>query len=372
MSKTREDMKNVSCCGTQYKEISDNSLCCPKQEVPEIGFVPSIVSRVSAEWTWRDYLGQIRCRVSSFRNSYAVRPGLYAAGNPDRESDIFVSANYKMSFDILRRSLKGISAWILVLDTKGINVWCAAGKGTFGTDELIKRIGESHLAKVVSHRKVIVPQLGAPGIAAHIVQQKTGFKVFYGPVDAQYIRQYIEAGHKATGKMRRVKFSTWDRLVLTPMEVIPALKGYAIYATLIFFIMGLKPSGIIFKDGLANGLPFFILGFLAVLSGALITPLLLPFIPFRSFAIKGWLVGSMVILIAIKYISPAMPVAAFSLLFFPLASSYIALQFTGSTVFTSMSGVRKELKFAMPVYTVGAIISLVLLFVLKFDQLGVL
>src|SRR3972149_1334638 len=372
MSKTREDMKNVSCCGTQYKEISDNSLCCPKQEVPEIGFVPSIVSRVSAEWTWRDYLGQIRCRVSSFRNSYAVRPGLYAVGNPDRESDIFVSANYKISFDVLRRALKGINAWILVLDTKGINVWCAAGKGTFGTDELIKRIGESHLEKIVIHRRIIVPQLGAPGVSAHIVQQKTGFRISYGPVDAQDIRQYVEAGHKATEKMRRINFSMWDRLVLTPMEVIPALKGYAIYATLIFFIMGLKPSGIIFKDGLANGLPFFILGFLAVLSGALITPLLLPFIPFRSFAIKGWLVGSMVILIAIKYISPAMPVAAFSLLFFPLASSYIALQFTGSTVFTSMSGVKKELRYAMPVYISVAFISIVLLVFFKLNQWGVL
>lgn len=368
-------MKNVSCCSPQAKKISDNSLCCPKQEVPEIGFVPSIVSRVSGEWTWRDYLGQIRCRVSSFRNSYAVRPGLYAAGNPDRESDIFASANYKMSFDILRRSLKGINAWILVLDTKGINVWCAAGKGTFGTDELIKRIVESQLEKMVSHRRIIVPQLGAPGIAAHVVQQKTGFRVFYGPINARHIRQYVEAGHKATEKMRRVNFNMWNRLVLTPMEMIPALKGYAIYITLMFFIMGLKPSGIIFKDGLTEGLPFIFLGLLSVFAGAFATPLFLPFVPFRSFAVKGWLVGLVFILIGINSISVAVPTTAFyafSFLFFPIASSYIALQFTGSTVFTSMSGVKKELRYAMPVYTVGAIISLVLLFVLKFDQLGVL
>jgi len=365
-------MKIISCCSPQHKEISDNLPCCPKQEMPERELVPSIVSKVSAEWTWRDYLGQIRCRISSFRNSYAVKPGFYAVGSPDRESDIFVSANYKLSFDILRRALKGLNAWLLVLDTKGINVWCAAGKGTFGTEELIKRIVESRLEKVVNHRRIIAPQLGAPCIAAYIVQQKTGFRISYGPVDAWDIRQYLEAGYKATEDMRRVKFTVWDRLVLTPMEMIPALKIYAIYAALMFFIMGLKPSGIIFKDGLADGLPFFILGFLAVLSGALITPLLLPFIPFRSFAIKGWLVGSMVILIAIKYISPAMPVAAFSLLFFPLASSYIALQFTGSTTFTSMSGVKKEIRFAMPVYISAAFISIVLLVFFKLNQWGVL
>src|SRR3990172_4598473 len=330
------------------------------------------VSAVSSDLTLREYIEHIRCRISGLRMRYAVKPGLYAVGNPDNDSDVFVSANYKMSFDILRRALKGMNAWILVLDTKGINVWCAAGKGTFGTDELIKRIGASQLENTVSHRRIIAPQLGATGIAANIVQQKTGFRISYGPVDARDISGYVEAGYKATEEMRRIKFTFWDRLVLTPMEVIPALKGYAIYAALIFFIMGLKPSGIIFKNCLSNGLPFFILGFLAVLSGALITPLLLPFIRFRSFAIKGWLVGSMVILIAIKYISPAMPVAAFSLLFFPLASSYIALQFTGSTVFTSMSGVKKELRYAMPVYISVAFISFGLLLIFKLNQWGIL
>src|SRR3990167_7051513 len=372
MSKTREDMKNVSCCGTQYKEISDNSLCCPKQEMPERELVPSIVSKVSAEWTWRDYLGQIRCRISSFRNSYAVKPGFYAVGSPDRESDIFVSANYKLSFDILRRALKGLNAWLLVLDTKGINVWCAAGKGTFGTEELIKRIVESRLEKVVNHRRIIAPQLGAPCIAAYIVQQKTGFRISYGPVDAWDIRQYLEAGYKATEDMRRVKFTVWDRLVLTPMEMIPALKIYAIYAALMFFIMGLKPSGIMFKDGLANGLPFFLLGFLAVLAGALVTPLLLPFVPFRSFAVKGWLVGIVATLFGIKIIPVATPAAIFSFLFFPLTSSYIALQFTGSTVYTGMSGVRKEIKFGLPVYITGAFVSFVLLVFFKLNQWGIL
>lgn len=364
-------MKNISCCTPQNKEIFGNLPCSPKQEMPEREFVPSIVGKVSAEWTWMDYIGQIRCRISSFRNSYTVQPGLYAVGSPGKDSDVFVSANYKLSFDILRRALKGMNAWLLVLDTKGINVWCAAGKGTFGTDELIKRIMESQLEKVVSHKRIIAPQLGAPGIAAHIVQQKTGFMVYYGPVDAQYIRQYLEAGHKATDEMRRVKFTFWDRLVLTPMEMIPALKIYALYALLMFFVTGLKPSGIIFKDGLADGLPFIFLGLLSVLAGAFATPLFLPLVPFRSFAVKGWLVGLVFILIGINSISIAMPTTvfyAFSFLFFPLSSSYIALQFTGATVFTGMSGVKKELKFAMPVYISAAIISFGLLVLFKLNQ----
>ena len=65
--------------------------------------------------------------------NYKVDPGLYAIGNPNERSPVLVTANYKMSFDNLREALPGRDAWILVLDTRGINVWCAAGKGTFGT-----------------------------------------------------------------------------------------------------------------------------------------------------------------------------------------------------------------------------------------------
>jgi len=333
------------------------------------------VSAVSSDLTLREYIEHIRCRISGLRMRYAVKPGLYAVGNPDNDSDVFVSANYKMSFDILRRALKGMNAWILVLDTKGINVWCAAGKGTFGTDELIKRIGASQLENTVSHRRIIAPQLGATGIAAHIVQQKTGFRISYGPVDARDISGYVEAGYKATEEMRRIKFTFWDRLALTPMELLPALKGYVLYVLLIFFIIGLKPSGIVFKDGLADGLPFIFFGLLSVIAGALVTPLLLPFVPFRSFAVKGWIAGLVFTFLGIKNISIALPTAAFyvfSLLFFPLASSYIALQFTGSTVFTGMTGVRKELRFALPIYMSGALISLVLLVFFKLNQWGVL
>ena len=144
-----------------------------------------MASRVSPDWIWKDFWGQIKCRISSFRMRYTVSPGLYAVGEPDRESDVFVTANYKLSFDILRRELRGLNAWIIVLDTKGINVWCAAGKGTFGTNELISRITQTNLHNVVTHRRIIIPQLGAVGVNARAVQQGTGFRVYFGPVHAK-------------------------------------------------------------------------------------------------------------------------------------------------------------------------------------------
>src|SRR6266542_1216027 len=98
------------------------------------------VSRIATKWSWRDRVEHCRCRVGSFRNRYAVEPGLYAVGRPGPRSEVLVTANYKLSFDHLRRALDGIDAWVLVLDTAGVNVWCAAGKGTFGTAELVRRI----------------------------------------------------------------------------------------------------------------------------------------------------------------------------------------------------------------------------------------
>jgi len=138
------------------------------------GFVDTPAGRlvqVTSELVWPDRWGSIKARWGVGRMEYKIDPGLYALGMPDDKSLVFVSANYKMSFDLLRQALAGRSSWILVLDTQGINVWCAAGKGTFGTEELVRRIESSGLKKIVNHRKLILPQLGAPGVAAHKVKK---------------------------------------------------------------------------------------------------------------------------------------------------------------------------------------------------------
>lgn len=321
------------------------------------------IPRVSSSWSRADRLGEIKSRVGAFRMRYTVEPGLYAVGEPGRDSDVFASANYKLSFDILRRALSGMNAWILVLDTNGINVWCAAGKGTFSTAEMVKRIASSKLGEVVDHRVIIAPQLGAVGVRARQVEKLSGFKVRFGPVDAADIPGYVRAGHRKTDAMRRVKFTLKDRLVLTPMEINPAMKQYPWFAAAILLVAGLQPTGIIFADAL-KGLPLLLLGLLAVFTGAFVTPALLPFVPFRSFALKGWLMGMIALIPAANMLDLAgksLPYQAASYIFFPMASSYIALQFTGSTTFTGMSGVKKELKIGIPVYLASTAIATLLL-----------
>jgi CO dehydrogenase/acetyl-CoA synthase gamma subunit (corrinoid Fe-S protein) len=94
------------------------------------------VSAISTSLSLKDILGAWKIRWGIGRDNCKVDPGLYAIGKPDSTSPVLVSANYKLTFDTVRKNLNAFDCWLLILDTKGVNVWCAAGKGTFSTDEL--------------------------------------------------------------------------------------------------------------------------------------------------------------------------------------------------------------------------------------------
>ena len=325
-------MSEKCCCSSQED-------CCDVSEVKPI----------STKLTFDDTLGAWKSRWGIGRMIYSVEPGLYAIGKPDNNSPVFVSSNYKLTFDTLRKNLDGMDCWLLILDTKGINVWCAAGKGTFGTDELVQRIESSELSKYVSHKQLVLPQLGATGVSAHAVKKLSGYDVKYGPVRASDIKKYINTGYTATKEMRTIQFNMWDRLVLTPMELVPALK----YTLPVF--------GVMLAANQFTPNPFDKTDYLSlagsVLSGSVATPVLLPYIPGKTFAFKGWLVGlgSTVksLIFTGKFNKKNLLLSAGHLLLFPAVSSFLAMNFTGASTYTSPSGVNKEMKKALP-FIVGA------------------
>lgn len=335
------------------------------------------VDQIATEWNQADRRGQIKARLNNkFRMKYSVLPGLYAVGHPDENSPVLLSANYKLSFDILRRELNGLNCWMVVLNTKGINVWCAAGKGTFGTEEIIGKITNLKLNQLVKHHKVICPQLGAPGIKAHEVKKSTGFRVEYGPVFAEDIPQYLEKGLKATQEMRHISFGIFDRLILTPMEISLVLTKSWKYIIGILIFFGVMPTGIIFKNMWVEGVPAVLLLLTGVLTGAFLTPVFLPWIPFRSFFKKGFLIGLIPVGL-VHYFSyhfgdntfDPFLMASFYL-FIPTLSSYLAFNFTGCSTYTSPAGVNKELKAAVVVYGITVIIGCILLIIYKLRTWG--
>ncbi len=260
-----------------------------------------------------------------------------------------MTANYTLSFDALRSSLAGIDGYIMVLDTRGINVWCAAGKGTFGTDELARRAEATSLRDVVNHRTLILPQLGATGVSAHEVRKLSGFRVEYGPVRACDLPEYLKT-HEATAEMRRVRFGLAERLALAPIELVGVLLPTLVAAALLLAAFGPIASAA---------------AAVSVLAGTVLFPMLLPWIPTPNFSTKGLVLGAVAALpfavaagvkaAVASGTSVAQPVwwcvaqGLVYLLCMPPVTAYLTLNFTGSTTFTSKTGVRKEIYKYIPV-----------------------
>jgi hypothetical protein len=322
----------------------------------------SVVPLISTNIEFSDFLGAVMVRWGINRDNYRVSPGLYAIGTPDTESDVFVSANYKLSFDALRKSLSGMNGWILVLDTKGVNVWCAAGKGTFGTKELVNRIKLTSLERIVSHKRLILPQLGATGVAAHKVKEETGFNVHYGPVRAYDIKKFISEGYRADKEMRRVTFRFKDRIKLIPNDFMYG-KFYLLGAiALLFLISGLSDKGISYRDFEGDGGPSILSVLLAYIAGIVITPMFLPYIPGRRFSLKGFYSGTLVfiLLFLLKLTGSNIFETLSWFLIITAISSFLAMNFTGSSTYTSLSGVKKEMKFSLPFQIGFALVGIIL------------
>jgi acetyl-CoA decarbonylase/synthase complex subunit gamma len=316
------------------------------------------IPRVPTELCWADRLGSCKARWGIGRMRYAVEPGLYAVGDPDGDSPVFVTANYKLSFDSLRKELGGLDGWIMVLDTKGINVWCSAGKGTFSADEVVRRVGLVELDKIVNHRRVILPQLGAVGVAAHEVKTRSGFSVVYGPVRACDIKAFLKGGMKATEQMRQVRFSLYDRLVLTPIEFVHGGR-YLLFAIALFFILsGINAGGYSSDLAVKNGFRSAINLFAAYFGGSVLGPVLLPWLPGRSFSFKGFVAG-VIVIIGLLYLGlTGARFETIAWIFLVAAvASFVTMNFTGASTYTSLSGVKKEMRIAVPLQLAAIVLG---------------
>jgi acetyl-CoA decarbonylase/synthase complex subunit gamma len=349
-------------CGCQT--ASDGSIPTSKRYIigsiqTKAGEIPQISNRLD----WKDYLGAFRVRWGIRRDYYRVDPGLYAVGAPNERSDVFVTANYKLTFDLVRKNLNGMDAWLLVLDTKGVNVWCAAGKGNFGTKELVLRIQLTSLDKVVIHRRVILPQLGATGVAAHLVKETSGFTVIYGPVRATDIPAFVQASYKASKEMRRVNFDWYDRLKLIPNDIIYNMRYLLSMFIVISVLLGINTNGYSIQQALSNIIPIAKIISAGYFTGIVLTPLLLPYIPTRNFSFKGLIVGAIVsVLLFLSHSLDGSLIANLAEIFFISSfSSFLAMNFTGASTYTSLAGVKKEMKIAVPVQIIFAALAVILL-----------
>jgi ubiquinone/menaquinone biosynthesis C-methylase UbiE len=167
-----------------------------------------------------------------------VRPGLYAVGQPDAGSPVLVTGNFDLTVRRLVKAIDGqVNAWVLVADSAGINVWCAAGGGYFTAEKVIAAVKSSHLEEVVDHHALILPQLCANGVDGWRIRKETGWGVHWGPARAVDIPAYLGGKREKSDGMRWVRFPLEDRLEMVTVT----LGFYALLILLPVFIFW-RPS----------------------------------------------------------------------------------------------------------------------------------
>ena len=268
-----------------------------------------------------------------------MAPGLYAIGDPGPASPILVTANYKLTFDRLRVELGGVDAWIAVLDTKGVNVWCAAGKGTFGTAELLEKMARLRLGDIVSHRTLILPQLGAPGVSAPEIARVSGFRVVWGPVRASDIPRFLADGMRKTGDMARVRFRLADRMAVAPVEKLAHAWPFALGAVAVSFL-GALPRDAGFGHRLA-WIAAATVGSVLALAG-FPRPAADP--PDEGLLREGAFLGALWGLACSLVGGLGIGLGAALVLSSAAVVSFIGLNFTGSSTFTCQPGANAEVE----------------------------
>jgi len=191
------------------------------------------------------------------------------------------------------------------------------------------------------------------------VKKLSGFKVIYGPIRAEDLPAFIENGYKAGSEMRQKTFSTWERTVLIPVELVSALKAAVFILPVLFFAGGFSGSRWLWANSMNDGIFAGMAVLAAIAAGAILTPIGLPWLPGRAFSLKGlWpgLAAALALMLFRRYY----PAAGNGLLetvtwlfLIPALSSYLAMDFTGASTYTSLSGVKKEMRWAVP-FQIGA------------------
>jgi len=149
-----------------------------------------------------------------------VQPGLYSVGKPDSQSPVVVTGNFDLTVRRLVKALDGrVDLWVLVVDTAGINVWCAAGGGFFTAEKVAAAVRVSRIDQLVSHHSLILPQLAACGVDGWKLRSLTGWGVFWGPVEAEDLPAYLSFGRKKDARMRQVSFPLRTRLEMVTVTL---------------------------------------------------------------------------------------------------------------------------------------------------------
>ncbi|MEE8591499.1 MAG: HgcAB-like fusion protein [Spirochaetia bacterium] len=136
--------------------------------------------------------------------------GLYRIGSAGAYSPVLVTGNFELTLRRACSALNNLDCWLLVCDSRGVNVWCSSMAGHFTTASVLQAIQRSGLAERVSSRLLILPQLCASSVSLEELKERSGFQARFGPLYIRDIRRYLE--NPLDLEIRRAVFPLKDRL----------------------------------------------------------------------------------------------------------------------------------------------------------------
>jgi NAD-dependent dihydropyrimidine dehydrogenase PreA subunit len=156
------------------------------------------------------------------------KTGLLEIGHPGRSSPVLVTGNFRLTVARVCRALRGLDAYLLVANSRGVNVWCSATGGLLTNHDVLSALKTSGIEERVDHRQAILPQLAATGVDGRDLEQQSGWKVVWGPVYASDLPAFLQGGLAKGAAMREVRFPWTQRLEMAvfwafPISLISAL-----------------------------------------------------------------------------------------------------------------------------------------------------
>jgi acetyl-CoA decarbonylase/synthase complex subunit gamma len=128
------------------------------------------------------------------RTPVKVDPKVYEVGSPDKDSPVFVTTNFALTYYTVESDLasNGIDCYLLATDTDGLGVEAAVAGGQMTGQKVsdeFKRVGFD-FSEMTAHNTVILP-----GLAARLqgdMEDASGLKVKIGPPDSGRIPGWME------------------------------------------------------------------------------------------------------------------------------------------------------------------------------------
>lgn len=122
----------------------------------------------------------------------AVPPAVYELGRPGPAAPVLLTGNFLASVAAVRSAMAERDAYLIVEDTDGWNIWCAADAGLFSAEKAAAEIELYGLDDMVTTHRVIVPRLG--GRVHEPLAALTGWQVSVGPIEARDLPLFLAHG----------------------------------------------------------------------------------------------------------------------------------------------------------------------------------